>query len=232
MADHLSEEEQIEALKRWWNENWVSIVLPIILVLVGYFGWNFWNNQQLAEAQSASDQFQALTEQAEVAPGMDMSAEQKVGISQSAEALVAEHEGTLYADMASLMLARLHVEDNQLEAAAARLQSVVDGGSNESISLLATARLARVLAAKGEPEQALQFVAQTSSEAYTALFAEIRGDIYQSQGKYQEAHTAYGVALETLPPTEYNRSSLIQLKRDAAALPESEPEVVDAEGDA
>ena len=36
MAQHLTEEEQIEALKRWWKENWLSIVLPIVVAVVGY----------------------------------------------------------------------------------------------------------------------------------------------------------------------------------------------------
>ena len=34
MADHITEEEQIEALKRWWDENGKQTILAIVLTLV------------------------------------------------------------------------------------------------------------------------------------------------------------------------------------------------------
>jgi len=236
VADHLTEEEQVEALKRWWKENWLSIVLPCVVALVGWMGWSSWEDHKLGRAQAASDQFEALSKAAEVQPGAAMSAEQKVIVSGLAEALVSDFNGSLYADMGNLMLAKLHVEDKQLDVAASRLQEVVTGGANASIVQLASARLARVLAAKGDVDQALALVAQSNSETYTALFAEIRGDIYHSQGKMGQAHTAYVEALSSLPPSEFGRTSLIQLKRDAVAqsapVAETEPTEAAAEGDA
>jgi len=38
VSDHITEEEQIEAFKRWWNENGRSVVVGIVLAVVGYFG--------------------------------------------------------------------------------------------------------------------------------------------------------------------------------------------------
>ena len=46
MADHLSEEEQIEAFKRWWAENGLQTLLSIVLVVGGYFGWQGWQQHQ------------------------------------------------------------------------------------------------------------------------------------------------------------------------------------------
>ena len=220
MAEHLTEEEQVESLKRWWNENWLSIVLPIVLALGGYGGWNAWQNHQVGQAQAASDQYQALTRAAETQPGIAMSAEQQETVGGLAETLIADHDGTLYADMAKLMLARVLVESKELEAAQGYLQQVSSEGANASMQQLAKARLARVLSAKGETEKALSLVAQAQDESYQALFAEVRGDIYLSQGKAPAANTAYSAALELLPPSEFNRRSLIQLKLDSVALPE------------
>lgn len=230
MADHLTEEEQVEALKRWWNENWLSVVLPIALAIAGYLGWNAWQNHQHANAQAASDQFQAMTRAAEVAPGQALAPEQKAKVAQMAESLVSEHSATLYADMANMLLAKLHVEDNQLDLAEARLRKVVSEGSNDSMKQVATARLARVLNAKGDHDAALALVGQATADSYKALFAEIRGDIYQSQGKVREANTAYNAALQALPPSEFSRRSLLQLKLDAVAVPAVETAA--EEGDA
>ena len=44
MADHITEEEQIEALKRWWDENGKQVVLAIVLTVGGYFGWQAWTD--------------------------------------------------------------------------------------------------------------------------------------------------------------------------------------------
>ena len=38
MAEDITEEEQIEALKRWWAENGMQTVLAVVLVIGGYFG--------------------------------------------------------------------------------------------------------------------------------------------------------------------------------------------------
>jgi Uncharacterized protein conserved in bacteria len=227
VADHITEEEQIEALKTWWNDNWVSIVLPILIVIIGYAGWNLWGGYKESKAAEASKQFETLmnTYQDTSAP---LTGEQKTELGVIANDVAAERSGTLYADMANLILARLSVEDNQLDAAESRLQSVVDGGSNLAMQELAKARLARVLSAKGEYDAALAAVANPTSDSYKSLYAEIRGDIYLAQSKMAEANTAYSMALDTLPPSEFNRRGLIQLKLDAVSLPQT----VNAGGDA
>lgn len=220
MADHLTEEEQLDALKRWWKENWLSLVVPILVLLVGYFGWNMRQNHLAGQAQLASEKFSALTAAAETPPGQAMTAEQKQTVGELAEGLASDYEGSLYADMANMVMARIFVDDDQLEAAATRLQTVVDSGASDSVKELAKARLARVLASSGDQEKALNLLAQSPSEAYKSLYAEVKGDIYLAQGKTEAANTAYSEAIESLPASEFNRSSLLQLKRDAVAMPE------------
>lgn len=240
MADHLTEEEQIQALKRWWDENWASIVLPIVVLLVGYSGWNYWNSYQDGQAQIASQQFSALTTAAETQPGQAMSAEQKEKVGQIAETILKEHGDTLYGDMANMIMAKMLIEDGELDAAQTRLQTVADTGADQAVKQLAKARLARVLAAKGENDKALSLLADSPSEAYKSLYAEIKGDIYLAQGKAEAANTAYGDAIAALPQGEFNRASLLRLKQDAVAVPQeeaaaeesTESEPAAAEGDA
>ena len=53
MALHAAEEESIEALKKWWNENGKALAAAVILVFGGYTGWLLWQNSvadQVAEA--------------------------------------------------------------------------------------------------------------------------------------------------------------------------------------
>ena len=51
MAD---DDEQLEAIKSWWNENGTSLVVTLVVVVAGIFGYQAWENQQEASADQAS----------------------------------------------------------------------------------------------------------------------------------------------------------------------------------
>ena len=55
MALNAAEEETVEALKKWWDENGKQLVLMIVVVVAGYTGWLLWQNSRLASADAASD---------------------------------------------------------------------------------------------------------------------------------------------------------------------------------
>jgi len=50
-----AEEENIEAIKKWWHENWKQLALLVVIVFPSYFGWQLWQNSQATEAETASD---------------------------------------------------------------------------------------------------------------------------------------------------------------------------------
>ena len=60
MADHITEEEQIEALKRWWDENGKQVVLAIVLTVGGYFGWQAWTDYVEEKTAAASLVYQEM----------------------------------------------------------------------------------------------------------------------------------------------------------------------------
>ena len=50
MADHLQEEEQLEAIQQWWRENRVSVVAAVVLTLGGSFGWSEYQDYSQEQA--------------------------------------------------------------------------------------------------------------------------------------------------------------------------------------
>ena len=60
MADHITEEEQIEALKRWWDENGKQVILAIVLTVGGYFGWEAYSDHAEEQAAAASLVYQQI----------------------------------------------------------------------------------------------------------------------------------------------------------------------------
>lgn len=228
MSDHITEEEQIEAIKRWFSENWISIVLPIALVLAGYVSWSFWGDYKTTRANEGSEQYQALVDILDDSSGEPISEKSKEQARVLAAALLSGFGGTLYADLTNFMVAKLDVEAGDLDAAKTRLQDVVDKHANTASLDLAKARLAKVELALGNHDQALTLVSASDSDASKALYAEIRGDIYSAQGDIDAANTAYKDALINLNEQQQGRRGLLQLKIDSTSRP-IEAEVLSAE---
>ena len=219
MSDHITEEEQIEAIKRWLSENWVSIVLPIALVLVGYVSWNFWGNYKTNRASAASEQYQLLVDTLVDTTGNGLS-DKKIETARSlANGVLSQYDDTLYADLTNLIVAKLDVDAGKLDAAKTRLQAVVSQHSTPAALSLANARLAKVELALGNYDQALTYVSAADSDASKALYTETRGDIYSAKGDMDAANTAYKDALINLTQQQQSRSGLLQLKIDATSKP-------------
>ena len=62
MDGYTTEDEQVEVLKRWWNENGKSAIFGIVLGLGAIFGWREWQGHVSIQAETASQLYQeALT---------------------------------------------------------------------------------------------------------------------------------------------------------------------------
>ena len=42
MSEYLSDEEQVERLKSWWNENGTFLVVGLLVTIVAIGGWNYY----------------------------------------------------------------------------------------------------------------------------------------------------------------------------------------------
>lgn len=216
MADHLTEEEQIEALKNWWKEYWMSIVLPILLAAAGYFAWNTYQSNQEVKAKQGSLLYQEMVSLTGE-PAAELSEEKRNEAEVAAQQLIESYAGTLYADRAKLLLARFAAEQKDYDQAAKHLSDVVGNGVNEAVKNLARARLARVSFAQGNYDKAISMVSTPKDESFKSLFAEIRGDALAAKGDTAAAATAYQEALDSLGD-DYSRRGLLDLKLKGVAL--------------
>jgi len=218
VAEHITEEDQIEALKQWWEQYQYYILVPVIVCILGYGGWSFWQNQQQAKASEASARYEELLGALEVTPGEALSDTAESSVRAIAADVITDYEGSLYADNSALILARLDVEDNAYDSAAAHLQAVVDKGANKAVKALATARLARVKLAQGKLSDALNLVNANTGTAFKSVYAEIRADILVAQGDALAAEMFYQEAIDSLIPAQQARRSIITLKKDGAKV--------------
>jgi predicted negative regulator of RcsB-dependent stress response len=213
VADHITEEEQIEALKRWWDENGKQVVLAIVLTVGGYFGWQAWTDHVEEKTAAASLVYQEMLDHiSDVTAGDVVDTENQVEISQLAETLKQDYSNTQYAFYAALIKAKLAVEGTDLSAAAVELQWAMDNAGETVSENIARLRLARVEAAAGNLDKALQLVQGVDAGELKSAFDEAKGDFYQLQGNAAAAYTAYEAAMMGIDAGNSSASQLLQLK--------------------
>lgn len=219
MAELRTEEEQLDAIKRWFKENGVSLIAGVAIAAAGVFGWNTWQDYKANQAEAASMRYQQL---------LNLAMEEDAGEAEvdRARALVGEiteeHEDTLYADLARLLGARLAVTDGDNAAARDALQSMIDSSERDYLKGVARLRLARLQVVDGDAEMALATLETGIPEALDAQRADVRGNAYHSLGREAEARDAWQEAMrlsETLDQPLYG----VQLKLDDLGSKEAIP---------
>ncbi|WP_305906628.1 tetratricopeptide repeat protein [Methylomarinum sp. Ch1-1] len=204
MEIYETEEQQVEALKRWWKTNGGSMIAGVVAALVLVGGWNFWRSYQQDKLNQASAQYQQLLEAAE--QGKHQSVEK------IAERLSEQYDSTPYSAFAGLMLAKSKVEQGDLEAAKASLQQLMQNADSDELKNVARIRLVRLMLATGDYEAGLKLIAEadpTATEGFGASYQELKGDLYVAMERLGEARTAYQSALRS-----GQGSPLLQFKLD------------------
>lgn len=233
MALHLSEEEQLEALKNWWKAHGTKTVAVIAILGASYFGWTQYQSHIEHKAQAGSkvyDEFVATTSelQSKAGEGKALSADAKAEVEDLAKELDGEYGDSLYADFAQFYVAKVAVEAGDYDTARAELNKVLDSSVNAGVQHLAKLRLARVEMAAGEYQTALDLLQGDVDPAFADAVAELRGDVYLMQKQYDEARTAYQTALNAITDPRSMRRSLVQLKLDNATVASPEAQAAPA----
>jgi predicted negative regulator of RcsB-dependent stress response len=212
LAYDIEEQEQIDALKAWWKENGKLVMLAVaafVISLAGVQGWRYYQTQQ---AQHAAAAYAALEP---ALAGGDLAKAR-----QAAQALREAFPKSPYAARAALGAARVAVDKQDLDAARVELQWAADNAREESLRDTARLRLARVLLAQQHYDEALAALGAAPTPSFQALYADLRGDVLQAQGKPEAAREAYQQALEKAGAESAFRG-LVEVKRDA--LPGAKP---------
>ncbi|MGM0615528.1 MAG: YfgM family protein [Pseudomonadota bacterium] len=210
MAELRTEEEQLEAIKRWWKDNGTSLIAGIAIAAAGVFGWNAWQNYQNNRAEAASIRYQELvnltTSNSNDGAMLNQARELATEINN-------EYDGTLYAELAQLLDARLAVQQQDLDAATRALEQVVDNSSRFYVQSLARLRLARLAIARDEPQEALDLLDQPIVDALAAQRDDLRGDAHFALNQHDNARDAWQNAL-TLAQEQSQPLYGVQLKLD------------------
>jgi len=203
-----TEEQQVEALQKWWKENATSAMVGLGIGIAAILGWNYWQDYQKEQMGKASAVYDQLLKNV---------AENKVAeIDSVANQLKTQFNSTEYATYSMLMQAKTKVEAGDLAGAKALLESLAN--QSNDLSQLAKLRLVRLYLATGEFEKGLQLVGQVDPKkaaGFEGNYDELVGDLYIALDRIDEARTAYEKAIR-----EGYNSPLLQFKLDDLTAPE------------
>ncbi len=191
MSGYSTDEEELEKLKNWWNDNKVFVVTGLIAGGGILFGWNWYKDMVRDRAETASAVFEELK-------GAVTSSNRDMALSKAAE-LKDNYSATPYDAQAALAVAKVHVDAGDYDAAIASLREAIDRG-NPELAHVARLRLARVQLAAGQTDEAQSTLAVRSEGEFSPLYQELRGDVYAAAGDTEAAIEQYKLALDHAVP--------------------------------
>jgi predicted negative regulator of RcsB-dependent stress response len=178
-----TDNEQMEALKKWWGDYGKWVVIAIVLGLALGFGWRYWQQQQLQKRQQASLLYQQII--------VADSQKTRAAVVQLSAEITRRFPRTEYAALANLVAAKNIIAEGNLNVAASKLQWTLDHSRTASVRQIARLREARVLLALKKPAEAQKLLAVVDDKAFRPAIDEVQGDIYLALGDTAKAHQSY-----------------------------------------
>ena len=206
-----TEDDELAAMKDWWQRNGKPLLTGGLLALVVVLGWQAWTRYESSQSQGASALYQQLLETALTPSGQADTAR----VADIANKLKNEFGGTAYAQYGSLFVAKVAVDNGKLDDAVAELKLVSDKPASDTLGEIARQRLARVLAAQNKADEALKLLAGDADKSFLASREELKGDLLVQLGRTDEAHAAYQKAKTAL--SEEAAVGGLQMKLDDLA---------------
>jgi predicted negative regulator of RcsB-dependent stress response len=212
----LSEQEQWDLAKQKARELWIYVVGGVALGLAGLGGWNWWQDRRETQAETASARYEELLD-------AFTRNDQTRGLT-LLEELKSVYPWTPYPALGALIAARVQVETNELDKAAASLRFVMENSHDDEVRMIARLRLARVLSAQGKHDEGLAMLGVEQPGGFTQRIADTRGDILLAKGDRDGALREYLAARTGASDDATLDLDLLDLKiRDLGGTPPATP---------
>lgn len=205
MSDYDSEKEQVEAIKKWWDANGTWLLLGLAVGFSGLFGYRYYESYTLRRDQDASTNFENFLAQVE-------QKNSELALS-TGRALIAEFPASPYATLSALQMARLELDQGNIEAARAEVAWAAKNAAMTELGALAELRRTRLALLEGDIDTAAASLPDLLKDD-SLLTLELAGDIQAAQGDLDAAAATYERIL-ALPKVVAEDRQVIEMKLDA-----------------
>ncbi|MBS9438384.1 hypothetical protein EAE91_14875 [Photorhabdus noenieputensis] len=200
MEVYTNENEQVDAIRRFFANNGKALVFGLVLGAGALIGWRYWQSHQTNQLQESAEAFERVDQ--------GLVASTKEGHA-AAEKFASETNNS-YGVMTHMHLAQLAVEKNELTKADQFLSAAAGQTKNEDLQALVNIRLAKVQLAEDKADAALKTLEQVKGSGWVAVAEDIRGDALLKKGDIAGARAAYTKGLSSDSPQAIK--SMLNLK--------------------
>jgi len=193
-----TEEEQVEQIKKWWNNNGKQIIAGAVIGLGGIFGWNTYTDYKDNQSINARSLYLNYASDSSNLGAYDK--------------LTTDFSSSTYSDQAILLMAKYLFDAGSYTQALAVIKPIINNSSSV-IANTASLRAASIHLQLGEHDQALSILDEQSEDGFSGLAYNLMGDIYLDLGNIIEAQKYYRLAINNVAENS-NLTQLIQIKLD------------------
>ncbi|MDP1603787.1 MAG: tetratricopeptide repeat protein [Legionella sp.] len=213
MSVYMTEEEQLDAIKKWWQRYSTLITVVLSLILLCISGYKYWIWHQEKVNTQASNAYEHLM--------VAFSNQDNKSVKSYSNQLINDYSDTVYAHAARLTLAKLYVAQDNFDKARETLQFVANNSPMKALKQVARIRIARLLAAQKAYDKALSELTTVEDAAYMPVINELKGDIFVAKGQYQQAFVSYKEAITAVRTRGMGNLYLEMKTNELAALTQS-----------
>ena len=218
----VSDEEQLDQIKSFAKKYGSAMISGILIALIAFFGWEYWQKKNLAEAQNQTAKVQKLMDEAKAVSGQPNAL---ATVSEAADKIVKDDADSVQAIQTQFILAKLAYDKQDYAAAEKALKKVENSKVKDAgLVQIVKLRLADSQLAQKKYDDALKTLSTVTEPAFKATADELRGDIYVAKKDNASARKAYQSAWDNLLERKQERQ-LLQIKLESVGVLVDDPEI-------
>lgn len=218
----MTDEEQLDTAKSFFKKYGSAMVSGVLIALIAFFGWQYWNKKQDAENQIQTAKLQLFLDEAKEAKANPKMAN---ALASTAEKIVKENPDSVHAIQAQFIMAKLAYEQKDYAKAERELKKI-ENSKNKDLGLLQIVkiRLADTQLAQKKYDEALKTLSGVTLASFKATADELRGDVYVAKNDISNAKKAYQNAWDSLKESNEERQ-ILQIKLESVGILVDDPEI-------
>ena len=194
----------------------------ILIALIAFFGWEYWQKKTLAENQVRTAKIQQLTDDAKVVATNPAAYSALVA---SADKLVKEDPDSIHAIESQFIMSRVAYDKGDYATAERELKKVENSKLKDAgILQIVKLRLANTQLAQKKYDEALKTLTGVTEPAFKATAEEEKGDIYVAKNDIENAKKSYQAAWDSLLERKQERQ-ILQIKLESVGILVDDPEL-------
>ncbi|MEB3753597.1 YfgM family protein [Acinetobacter sp. MD2(2019)] len=211
----LTEDEQLDNLKSFTKKYGSAAVSGVLIALIAFFGWNYWQNKKHHRLQNETARVQQLIDQAQSAAGDTKAYTQLAPI---ADTVFKKAPDSAQAIQAQFVMAKVAFDQGNYAAAERELKKVqASKVDDEGLLQLVNLRLAYAQTAQKKYDDALKTLDLVTVDAFKASADEARGDIFVAKNDMANAKKVYQSAWDATIARKQERQ-ILQIKLESVGV--------------